>query len=102
MPTDPVARDIIVALCGVLAALGGARAVAVARRRSGRGDTHECVPAADLARMQAKVEELADEVNRLRTWRHDVASNIGAVGMIPSIMRAISEIRDRLAKLEPR
>lgn len=62
---------------------------------------HECVvSAADLAQLRELCNTLHGEVEKLRAWRHEAASDLGATRMIGSIMRAVNDLRERVARIE--
>lgn len=54
---------------------------------------HDC--AEEFKRIDAEIEKLRD-------WRHNTASLLGSVGMLPALMRNLASLRERVVRLEAR
>ena len=60
------------------------------------------LPLAPVHNLSSEIERIDDEIARLREWRHDVSSQVGAVTMLPGLMRSLASLRERIVRLEAR
>lgn len=122
-PDDPgtpgVLRDVVVAVCGALTGLVAALPLLLRGRRQRVAPIAPVLPVApvapvapvlplalvhdygpEIATLTEAVEHLETEVARVRTRIHDIASQVGAAAMIPSMMGTLNDLRERLARIE--
>jgi len=60
------------------------------------------LPLAPVHDWSDEIERIDAEIVKLREWRHDVSSQVGAVAMLPTLMRSLQSLRERVARLEAR
>ena len=60
------------------------------------------LPLAPVRDWALELERIDEEIVKLREWRHNVASEIGAVAMLPALMRNLATLRERIVRLEAR
>src|SRR5689334_7927043 len=60
------------------------------------------LPLAAVHDWSQEIERIDSEIARLREWRHDVSSTVGAISMLPNLMRSLAALRERVARLEAR
>lgn len=58
------------------------------------------LPLAAVHDWTKEIERIDHEIEMLREWRHQTASTVGAVGMLPDLMRRLNALRERVVRLE--
>ncbi len=108
MPSEEsgILRDVVVAVCGALTGLVAALPLML-RNRAQRAAQAGAAPSphsrdysAEIAALTQSVEHLEQEVERVRTRIHDIASHVGAAAMVPSMMGTLTDLRERVARME--
>ena len=60
------------------------------------------LPLAPVHDWSDEIERIDAEIAKLREWRHEVSSQVGAVAMLPTLMRSLQHLRERVTRLEAR
>lgn len=93
MDTEAQLLALIVVLVGAI--------VFLAKRRDAPKPP-AALPLATMHDWSQEIERIDAEIVKLREWRHDVSSEIGAVTMLPALMRNLATLRERIVRLEAR